>query len=154
MKNCGAMFIILTVLLFLACSAERNKESHASMVRNALTRMLNRPHGAFVIIEESKTGKFVQFTGSKTEQLLLDLPADNLSPSEMQKAKSLFIGKGGPGLETHNLLEYPGGPSAGSMTIFNLYLGKDVEKATTLAVAVLHDVYGFDETAKLKLKEN
>ena len=59
---------------------------HLVTVREALSRLLTRPSGAFVIIEEPRSGKFVQFAGSKDEPLLLDLPSQTLSPDEMAKS--------------------------------------------------------------------
>ena len=52
--------------------------------------MLDRPEGAFLIVEESESGRFVQFVGSRDESLLLDLPLQTLSPEEMTKARAVF----------------------------------------------------------------
>lgn len=128
-------------------------KSHREMIRTALVRLLSRPSGAFVVIEDARSGKFVQFAGSSGEPLLLDLPSQTLSPQEMAKAKAVFSNLGYPGPETYRTEEFPGGPPAGEQTTFNVKFGSDVDKATDLALAVLYQVYDLDDAARLRLQE-
>ena len=131
--------------------------SHSETVRAALNRLLTRvilrPSGGFVIIEDAQSGKFVQFAGSEEEPLLLDLPSQTLSPDEMAKAKALFAELGYAGPESYQVQESPGGPDDSEQTSFSVKFRQDVDKATELAVAILHRVYGLDGNAKLKLTE-
>jgi hypothetical protein len=156
MKNMQITIVIAVVLvmcLVVGCAQNAKSESHSAVVRAALVRLLSRPSGAFVIIEDARTGKFVQFAGSKEGTLLLDLPSQTLSPDEMTKAKAVFADLGYPGPETYEAQKFPGGPPAGEQTSFIVKFGKDVDKATALAVAILDRVYALDENAKLKLTE-
>ena len=153
MKTLTLLAVLVVVGTSLGCSREAAPQSHADVIRDALKRLLKRPAGAILIIEEPRSKKFVQFAGSRDEPLLLDLPAEPLSPEELRKAKALFAEMGYPGPETYQVLESPGGPPAGKQTSFHVKFGTDVDKATELAVAVLHRVYGFGEDVELKLTE-
>ncbi len=153
MKLFVTIAVVIVVGITFGCARQRQQQAHSEMVREALTRLLTRPPGAFVIIEEPRSGKFVQFAGSKNEPLLLDLPFQTLSSEEITKAKALFIELGYLGPQTYQVQESPGGPPAGEQTSFNVKFGNNVDKATELAVTVLHRVYGFGEDTKLKLTE-
>ena len=153
MKIAIVITVIAALCVVVGCTRKSKPEPHSAVVRAALVRLLSRPSGAFVIIEDARSGKFVQFAGSKEEPLLLDLPSQTLSPDEMTKAKAVFSDLGYPGPETYETQEFPGGPPAGEETSFMVKFEQDVDKATELAVAILHRVYGLDENAKLKLTE-
>jgi len=150
------VFIILSILgLVIVCAfayAEK-PPSHPIVVREALERLLQRPTGAYLIIEDVKSGKFVQFSGSIDEPLLLDLPSQTLSSGEMMQAKALFTKLGYPGPETYQLQKYPGGLPAGEQTSFMVNFGKDIENATELTLIVFHQVYGLEHNAKLNIIE-
>ena len=148
MKVFVIIALVIVVGILLGCDRQTQEQSHLATVRDALTRLLTRPVGAFVIIKEPQTGKFVQFAGSKDEPLLLDLPS--LSPDEIARVKALCAELGYPDPETYETPEYPGGPPSDELM---LKFGTDVDKAAEAAVAVLHQVYGFDEQTKLKLTE-
>ena len=153
MKMLVIIAVVIVVGIPLGCDRETQGQSHSATVRNALTRLLTRPSGAFVIIAEPQSGKFVQFAGSEDEPLLLDLPLQTLSPDEMMRVKAVFAELGYSGPETYQTEEYPGGPPAGEQTSMNVKFGTDVDKAAELAVAVLHRVYGLDAHTKLRLTE-
>ena len=146
------MLVLIAVVIVvgnsLGCDRQTQDQSHLATVRDSLTRLLTRPLGAFVIIEEPQSGKFVQFAGSKDEPLLLDLPSQALSPDEMTKVKSVFAELGYPDPETYETAWYPG-----ELPNILVRFGTDVDKAAEAAVAVLHRVYGLDEHTKLKLTE-
>jgi hypothetical protein len=131
----------------------KSKRNRSEIIRSALNHLLERPSGAFVIIEETNSGKFVQFNGSEEEPLMFDLPQQALTFTEFKNAKILFKESGYPSPQTYDVYEYPGGPSASTQTGFNVTFGKDVEKATLLAVAVFENIYKIDVTSELKLTE-
>lgn len=145
--------VVMVFFLDIGCSRQEQHLLHADIIRGALTRLLTRPSGAFVIIEEPNSGKFIQFAGSEKEPLLLDLPSQTLTQDEMKKAVAVFSELGHQGPETYQTQDYPGGPPAGEQMSFVVTFGKDVDKATELAVAVLQRVYGFKEGTSLKLTE-
>jgi hypothetical protein len=151
------VFVIIAAIIIVAntfgCTRRMQEPSHSEAVRDALIRLLTRPSGAFLIIEEPQSGKFIQFAGSRDELLLLDLPSQTLSPDEMMKARAVFAELGYPGPETYQTQEYPGGPPTGEQTSFNVNFGTDIYKAVELTVAVLQRVYSLDENAPLQLTE-
>jgi hypothetical protein len=125
----------------------------AEAIRNALIRLLERPSGAYLIIQEPKTGKFVQFSGSSEEPLYLDLPIQTLSTEEFGTAEKLFKALDLPGPETYQLYEYPGGPPASMQTSFNVTFGRDTKNAMALTVGIFQLVYGVDSFAQLIFTE-
>ena len=154
MMNLGiAVACVVAIGLGAGCAKNAPSESHAKTIRAALTRLLERPYGAFTIVEHVPSGKFVQFAGSEDAPLLLDLPLQALSAAELDRAKAVFAAFGHPGPVTLQAEQYPGGPPAGEQTGFMVEFGTDVEAATELAVAVLHRIYGLGEDAKLTLTE-
>lgn len=153
MKITIVIAMVIAVCVVVGCARKPQAESHSDVIRAALVRLLSRPSGAFLIVEDVRSSKFVQFAGSKEEPLLLDLPSQTLSPDEMTKAKVVFSDLGYSGPETHETREFPGGPPAGEQTSFMVKFERDIDKATALAVAILDLVYGLDENAKLKLTE-
>jgi len=147
--------VTLCVMTYVVSRSRRQpSRPHKELIREALTNLRKRPTGAFVIIEEPKSGKFIQFSGSIDEPLLLDLPAQALSPDELNKAKRVFKEFGYSGPETYQLQEYPGGPPAGEQTSFMVKFGSDIDRATQFSVVVLYQVYGLDESTRLKLTED
>lgn len=149
----SAVVIVCIMVYGVSCSQSQPSKSHEQLIRDALTHLLNRPSGAFVIIEEPKSGKFIQFAGSVDEPLLLDLPVKTLSPDEMDKAKKVFAEFGYTGPETYQLQEYPGGPQAGEHTSFMVKFGSDIDRAAQFTVVVLHQIYRLDDSSRLKLTE-
>ncbi len=148
------LLVVLGVIAYTAsCSRSQPSKPHDEIIREALARLLERPSGAFVIIEEPKSGKFIQFAGSINESLLLDLPTQTLSAEEFEKAKSVFDEFGYSGPKTIQLQEYPGGPPAGEYTSFMAKFGRDVDRATQFSVVVLYQVYGLTDRTRLKLTE-
>jgi hypothetical protein len=89
----------------------------------------------FVIFEETRTQKFVQFSGP----LLLDLPHQPLAPDELQRARDLFST-----IETATIWPH----------VFQVDLGTDVEGATELTLRIFREVYRFPETIELSITEN
>ena len=121
-------------------------------ISEALSSLLvRRNDDAFVIIEHSKTGKFVQFAGSATEKLLLDLPSQTLSEEEFYKAVELFRKMGIIGSE-HNLLDKAGGEVVGRQFSFNAVF-HSVPDATKTVEKIFAAVYGFPINCDLEIIE-
>jgi tetratricopeptide (TPR) repeat protein len=127
-----------------------------SRITKALSALLQRDNAdAFIIFEEKETGKFIQFAGSKNEDLLLDLPSQTLSREEMARAKVLFEELGSSGPEKHAMytdksLEV----IARIQTSFNMNFGRDFRRAAEVTLAVFERVYRFPAEFQLILKEN
>ena len=64
------------------------------LYKDNLNKLLQREEGYFIIFEDTKTKKFVQFEASAhAKQLLLDLPTreEGLSKEQIQKLNGLLI---------------------------------------------------------------
>ncbi|MCW5777742.1 MAG: hypothetical protein KIS87_15000 [Phycisphaeraceae bacterium] len=124
-----------TTILFGGC-AERSVSPPATpegRITTALQEVLSRNDAAFAIIEHSQSGKFVQFAGSKREPLLLDLPAEALTPEEWERAERLFSSLGGTRTESG----------------FQLETGRDAGGAARIALRVFREVYLLPEDVEL-----
>lgn len=124
-----------------------------SKITAALTSLLvRRSDDAFVIIEHPETQKFVQFAGSATEQLLLDLPSQTLSETEFYRAVELFRKLGVFGDE-HDALDEPGGQVVGQQFSFNAIF-QSVDDATNTVADIFTTIYGFSADCSLEIIEN
>src|SRR5262245_43054225 len=110
-----------------------------SVVKTALQTLLVQPDDAcaFVIIEDVKSKKFVQFVGSLERPLLLDLPAQTLSETEFYRAVTFFRRRGAAGQE-YELLDAPGGRPVAEQFTFQLTL-QSVEDALEVALEVFRE---------------
>lgn len=124
-----------------------------SKIAEALSSLLvRRNDDAFVIIEHPETQKFVQFAGSATEPLLLDLPSQTLSEEEFYKAVQLFQKMGIIGDE-HDVLDQPGGQVVGQQFSFNATFRSVADAAKTVE-DIFTTVYGFPTDCDLEITEN
>ena len=109
---------------------------------------------AFVIFEDRATGKFVQFTGSAEEPLLLDLPLQALDTAERQRAQDLFRTFSLPGATAADLYDKPGGTIVGQQVSYQLECGKDCTHAAETAMRIFEVVYGLPSAFDLIVEEN
>jgi hypothetical protein len=66
-------------------------EDSRRLIEEQLVKLRRRKGRPFVVVTDTTTGKFVQFVGSATEPLLLDLPlAQILTPAEIKAATELL----------------------------------------------------------------
>ncbi len=113
------------------------RKTEGTRIKRHLVKLLKRKGRPFLVITDSATGKFVQFAGSKTEPLLLDLPtAQILSDEEMKAAVELLgqprrgrMGKRSP----REFLVFHAGPFGGKLAC---------SQAAETAVAVMQTVFG------------
>lgn len=123
-------------------------------IRIALEALLRRDNGdAFVIFEEKRTGKFVQFCGSARDDLFLDLPSQTLDQAQSLRADDYFA-ELGVRAEEYDMLDGPGGKVVGRQRSFQKKLGRDVETAATIAERIFERVYQFPADFDLIVKEN
>ena len=94
---------------------------------------------AFAIIEHSDSGKFVQFAGSLSSPLLLDLPLQTLSEAEFYRAVVFFRRRGIAPAE-YELLGEPLGKPVTEQVAFQFQM-RSVETATEIAIAVFAEIY-------------
>lgn len=134
--------------IFLACLAvAANPEVKIDDAQAALERLVLRTNpDAFLIISETTTGKFVQFSHHPEHGIGFDLPVDSLSEEEQRRASRLLIAQGA------ELLSWQAGGS--TMQAYSQRLRTDTLAAFRLAESVMHDVYGFGMDARYSLVEN
>lgn len=130
-------------------------QKNIDKIGNALKDLKTRQNeDAFLIIEESKSQKFVQFAGSTEEPLIFDLPAQGLTEDELERAKAV-LGEydvemeGTPMYEDETMQKV-----VDTQYGFSAVLGDNLNLAVELAVRILTEVYQFDEDVKLLLEEN
>ncbi len=155
LKLSAALLVLLFCagLVWLLLKPGNGKQKNARRIRNALARLLKRPYGAYLIIEEPSFGKYVQFTGSFDEPLIFDLQRQNLTLDEFDHARQLFQELGYPGPQTFEIAD-SGTRTVTTQTSFIVPFGDDIERATSLSLEVFEKVYGIDREKLLKLTEN
>jgi hypothetical protein len=147
---------IIVLLAMNGCSSSQQSLSpeNQKTVFAALTNLLTRTNqDSFVIFQERSSHKFVQFSASQAEGLQLDLPSQPLSPEELKRAKNMFK-QIGVSFDTWQLLDQPGGKPVRDQSGFQLYLGKEIDRAAVLVSRVLLEVYRFPPTLELVVIEN
>ena len=92
MKVIATLLVIIVVTAFVRWLLKpRNAiAKNTENMRSALTRLLKRPYGAYVIIEEPSFGKFVQFSGSANEPLVFDLQRQRLTLTSSKRPVCCF----------------------------------------------------------------
>jgi hypothetical protein len=55
-----------------------------------LERLIERDSGAFVVVDVKGASRFVQFAGSRDDPLIIDVPSEQLSAEETERARLLF----------------------------------------------------------------
>jgi hypothetical protein len=93
----------------------------------------------FVIVEHTSTSKFVQFAGSVSKPLLLDLPWQTLSESEFYRAVDYFKKWGVAGKE-EVMLDAPGGMPVGEQFTFQMIF-RSIDAAVEVAIGIFEQVY-------------
>src|SRR4051812_40584942 len=127
--------------------------TNRSRIRDALMALTSRSNvDAFVIVEHQLTAKFVQFSGSVSEPLMLDLPHQTLSELEFHRAVTFFRKFGVEGRE-FELFDHPDGKVVGQQYSFNMEFGS-VDDAVDVTIAVFEQVYLASPEAHLMIIEN
>ena len=128
-------------------------QANRNRIRDALTALTSRANvNGFVIVEHQATGKFVQFTGSAGEPLVLDLPDQTLSELEFYRAVAFFR-EFRVEVREHELFDQPGGRVVGRLYSFNMEFGS-VEHAVDVTMGVFERVYLVSPEARLVITEN
>ncbi|NJN73624.1 MAG: hypothetical protein HC799_12855 [Limnothrix sp. RL_2_0] len=124
-----------------------------SKITVALSSLLRRRHeDAFVIIENPETKKFVQFTGSTTEPLMLDLPSQTLSELEFYRAVDFLRTIDVVGTETV-LLDQPHGEAVSQQFSFNKVFDSVTDAAQTVE-DIFAIIYEFPADCAITIIEN
>jgi hypothetical protein len=127
---------------------------NAAIVTASLRELLLQPEDdlAFVIIEHSASKKFVQYSGSVSRPLFLDLPSQTLSEAEFYRAVAYFRRLGVAGAE-YEVLDEPGGRPVAEQFSFQTTF-RSVETATGVALEVFEQVYRFPSNCRLSVNKS
>ncbi|MBI5865953.1 MAG: hypothetical protein HZB38_15900 [Planctomycetes bacterium] len=111
-------------------------------IREALARLVERAgDDSFVIFEDARTRKFVQFTGD-AEGVLLDLPVQELSEVERERATAYFAAHDVRLMETK------------TFSSFQLDFGDDLDQAAETALTLFQHVFRLGSEFDLRIEEN
>jgi hypothetical protein len=141
MRRVPVVIGVLTALI-AGCTGSDN----SSVIRSRLQKLAHSADPeSFLIIEEKRTQKFVQFGGP---ELQFDLPRQTLSDAEFEAATRILAAYG---IEPVTyMIEDPSTEEKDfAQTTFQKVLDGDVDQAVRLAEAVLFEVYGFDREVEL-----
>ncbi len=149
------MFAALIVGLCLWASQPRTSTKHnAHQLTQALDRLVRKPYGSFVIVEEPGRRKYLQISGSVSEPLVFDLPCSALTLDECDRAHVLFRESGHGGPETFEIYETQSGRAAGTQTSFLIHFTpNDIDIFAQLALTVFREVYQTDARIRLSIIE-
>ncbi len=112
-------------------------------IRAAVEMVLgNMGEGWFLIIEEPENEKFVQFALDEEAGLIFDLPFQALTDDEIEKARPVLGALGVNAVEVSDF------------SSFQADIGKDVEFAVKVAIAVFCEVFGLNEGTHLDITIN
>jgi hypothetical protein len=125
--------------------------SSSDRIRSHLETLCESQRSAALIIEESGTGKFIQFIWMPEDGLYVDLPADTLDAMELTRAKTILATYGIP-FSSWPLYEGPGGAVSGTQSGFNQSIGRECDLAFQIAMTTFSDIYAAPENAKLELE--
>ncbi|MEX2670713.1 MAG: hypothetical protein WD294_01245 [Phycisphaeraceae bacterium] len=109
-----------------------------------LQTLLDQPPGAFIVIEHPETQKFVQFAGSRTEGLLLDLPTHTLTTDETERARRLLQPRGATELQL-------GDDGKDQPSTFQLQFNRDAQAAAQLCRDIFQDIYQYPPDRLLRV---
>lgn len=106
---------------------------------------------AFVIIEEPKSKHFVQFARAKENDLLFDLPTQQMSEDEFKKATELLANYG---IEPKTIKMYSDQSLSevkGEVTVFSNSIHQNIDLAIELTEQVLSNVFGISMDTPLEI---
>ncbi len=146
------IFITMKVIIILTCliamGSLRTLDQN-DQIKKAIQDLLVRTNfDAFLIIEDPKTKKYVQYATSEKDGLYFSLPTIMLSDEEIERAR-LVLGE----YDIHLNHEHKGDRSY-AMQEFAKSLGQDVDLATELVSRIMLEVYLFEPSIQLSLIEN
>jgi len=102
----------------------------------------------FVVLEDSESKKFVQYTVRENSEFYFDLPSQVLSEQELSRAKKV-LSVYEIEHESRDILDKPNGAVVGKHGGFSKNIGSDNSLAKTLAKEVFFEIYQLDPNFKL-----
>lgn len=158
----GVMAMLTGALVCSACEPSRPSAAHppaagaadehrgsqgsqpdrnVQAVKTALEGLLKADEPSYVLLEDSKSGKIVQFAGSADEPLCLELPSARLRPEERTRAKRFFSRLD---IERNRIVE-------GHIN-YQVILDDDVDQGTALALSLMQEVFRLPPHVDLEVR--
>lgn len=152
------IFLLVFAIGLGACSQSSKSDQEIVLltdknIRTKLVELMEKEDGfRFVTFIEPYTGKFVQFGGEEKNELIFDLPCEQLSHSELKKAVAI--------LKTYNIVhQYRPAYSdeteteeVGTFSVFDQKIEGDPDLGVELTSRIMIDVFGFKKDIKLEVK--
>jgi len=111
--------------------------------------LLNEKEGVFLLVKESETKLFIEFTNDLRGHLLFDVSLKNLSDTQIEKLEALYK-EYGIVEPTQNLTEEE--MEVVGKTGAYKYLGDDFEKGIEILSKIFSDVFGFEKGIMINLE--
>jgi hypothetical protein len=120
-----------------------------AVIKSALESLVCQPQGdsTFVVVAHPPSGKFVQFVGSASSPVMLDLPWQTMSEQEFYRAVKYFKQWGVAGQE-YPVLDQPGGMPVGDQFTFQMTF-RSMDTAVEVAWGVFQHVYQLPQDCSL-----
>jgi hypothetical protein len=144
--------ILCLMALIVGCGkqsevASTRSHPQKSEIKKAILEMLTQSVDPFLIVEDSKTQKFIQFY-NEGGKILIDLPEVALTADEVPLAKKYFATCGispqkidGKDPET--------GKTFVSTSWTAIYAPEQVDDVVNIALGALFDIYGVSQSSQL-----
>ncbi len=125
-----------------ASGNERADSDNRARIVSALKELSQQTEGdGFATIEVASTKQCVQFTGSASEPLVIDLPRQGASDAEWVRATTFFARLG---VAPRSI------PGIDSMS-FNFECGRDADRAADLAMSIFGEVFQLRDPYDLRI---
>lgn len=123
----------------------------ATRMAALLEGLLNQADPRSVLsFSDPVSGNLVRFVGGEGK-VFLDIPGEALGSRRMKRAEAFFAGQG---IEKDITEIYQDGELTESRETFGLDLGKDIERATQIALDIFSQVYGLPDDFLLNVRHS
>jgi hypothetical protein len=141
--------LVALLVLILPAGNAMDLSSIEKDINQAVDELVRKEgDGWFMIIEDPRTRKFVQFVWGTTEGLSFDLPSQALDQVELQRAKKV-LSVYDIALETWQVYDRPNGNVVGEQCGFNKDISDTPELAKKIALDVFLEIYQVDPKTNL-----
>lgn len=148
MKN---LLFVFSLLLLVSCSNTPNDQQDADMINfieKQLVELLDKPADSFLIVNIKDTPNYVQFAGSRSEDLFFDFPTMQLNEDQLIQATDYFQSMH---TAAENIPMNDGLGSGATINTFTKTFGKDTSSAAELAAEVLQQVFNVTSPDQIEL---
>ncbi len=146
--------LVLVIFAFvIACGQQTNEQGYRhrqkAEIRQALVEMLSKSTDPFLIVEELKTERFIQFYNDKG-LILIDLPEDAVAPDRRGLARGYFE-KHGISIEETRDIDPESGEIFVNRSWTTTFAAKEADRVVDIALGALFEVHGMSKATLLTL---